>query len=84
MPPGRPPNRQPALAYDYRRYIALVQVLARAGDDEAIRALCEQWEVEIVEDRSVPPYKGRYYMNVWATIRALAKHVIEYHRTDDT
>ena len=76
---GRPRNNEPALAYDVRRYLTLVQVLALDGSDEHIRALCELWGVEIVEDRSEPPYRGRYYMNQWATIHALAKHVIDYH-----
>jgi hypothetical protein len=77
---GRKPNIEPKTAYDVRRYITLVQVLALQGSDESIRDLCEAWDVEIVEDRSIPPYKRRYYMNQWATIRALARHVIEYHK----
>lgn len=82
MSKGRPPTRQPKLAYDYRRYIALVQVLAASKNDQGIRELCEAWGVEPIEDRSFPPYKGRYYINEWATIRALAQHVIEYHRKE--
>ena len=74
---GRPPRVQPALAFDKRHMIALVQVLALDGSDEPIRALAEAWGVEIVEDRSEPPYRGKYYMNQWATIRALAKYAIE-------
>lgn len=82
---GRPRNNEPALAYDVRRYLTLVQVLAQDGSDEPIRALCELWGVEIVEDRSIPPhYSGRAYMNQWATIKALAKHVIEYHSKEQT
>ena len=76
---GRPPSHQPKTAFDVRRYLTLVQVLAMDGSDEPIRALCELWGVEIIEDRSEPPYRGRYYMNQWATIKALANHVIEYH-----
>ena len=79
---GRPPVIQGALAYDYRRYITLVQVLAMGGSDEGIRALCERWGVDVIEDRSEPPYKGRYSMNVWATIIALAQHAVEYHKQE--
>lgn len=67
-------------AYDYRRVIALVQTLAHYHSDEGIRALAVSWGVEIVEDRSEPPYKGRYYMNVWATIQKLAQHALEAAR----
>lgn len=77
---GRPPNVQPTLAFERRRYLTLVQVLAMEGSDEPIRALCEKWGIEPVEDRSQPPYRERYYLNQWATIRKLAQHVVEYHR----
>ena len=82
----RQPNQKPATAYDYRRYIELVQVLAQYGSDDGIKALCEAWGVERVEDRSEPPYKRAgevyYYTNIWSTIRKLAQHVIEYHRNE--
>jgi len=77
---GRKPNIEPATAYDYRRYIALVQVLATSRNDEPIRELCALWGVEVVKDKSMPPYRGRYYLNVWATLQALAQHVIEQQR----
>jgi hypothetical protein len=82
MPSGRPRSNLPKTAYDVRRYITLVQVLAASGSDEEIVRLCELWGVERVEDRSYPPYRGRYYTNVWATLRKLAQHVIEYHQED--
>lgn len=75
---GRPRNNQPATAYDYRHYITLVQVLASSRSDEGIRELCSAWGVEVVEDRSIPPYRGRYYMNQWATIGKLAQFVIDH------
>lgn len=78
---GRKLSGTPATAYDYRRYITLVQALASHNSD-AIEALCEAWGVERVEDRSYPPYQGRYYTNVWSTIIKLAEHVIEYHRSE--
>lgn len=78
---GRPPNVTPKLAYEVRRYIALVQVLALDGSDDGIRQLCSAWDVEPVWDYS-ETYKGQPYLNVWATIRKLAQHAIEYHRNE--
>jgi pyruvate kinase len=75
---------KPKTAYDVRRYLTLVQVIAASGSDEAIRQLCELWGVAVVEDRSEPPYRGQYYLNIWGTLRALAQHVIEYHQEDTT
>lgn len=81
MARGRKSNNVPTTAYDYRRYIELVQVLAM-HNASGIEALCKAWGVERVEDRSEPPYMGRYYTNVWSTIIKLAEHVIEYHREE--
>lgn len=72
-------SHKPSTAFDVRRYVTLVQVLGMSGSDQPIRDLCEAWDVEVVDDRSVPPYRGRYYMNQWATIRKLCQHVMEYH-----
>lgn len=80
---GRKRNNQAATAFDYRRCIALVQVLATSLSDEPIRELCALWGVEVVEDRSIPPYRGRYYMNQWATLKALAQHAIAHRREAD-
>lgn len=80
MKQGRPRSQKPKTAFDVRRYLTLVQVLAISKTDEPIRELCQKWGVEPVEDRSQPPYRGRYYINVWATISKLAQHVIEYHK----
>jgi len=52
--------------------------LANSGNDEPIRDLCAKWGVQVIDDRSVPPYRGRYYMNQWATIRKLCQYVLEY------
>lgn len=77
MKRGRPPaNGQPATAWDYRRYIELVQVLA-TGDEETIRALCEAWGVQPIYGPSGTPY-----FFIMSTLRALAQHVIEYHRKE--
>ena len=78
MSKGRPPSQKPATAYDYRRYIALVQVLAISESDNGIRHLCEEWNVAPVWGYS-ETHKGKPYLNIWATIRKLAQHVIEYH-----
>jgi hypothetical protein len=80
---GRKPNIEPATAFDYRRYILLVQVLATSESDEPIRELCALWEVEPVNDKSIPPYRGRHYLNVWATLKVLAEHAIAHHREVD-
>lgn len=77
---GRPRSHQPALAYDYRRYLTLVQVLALDNSDDGIRALCKHWNVKPVEDRSVIPDSGVWPLDVAATVRALAKHAMAYHR----
>ena len=79
---GRPPATQPATAYDRRRYLTLVQVLAASGSDEGIRQLCQQWGVAPVWDMSRTHTNTTPYFNAWATIRALAQHVIDYHRED--
>lgn len=85
MTRGRKPNNIPATAWDYRRYIFLVQVIASPPhNDSGIRALCKLWDVEPIEDRSESPYKGQYTINVWATIIKLAEHVIEYHRSEQS
>lgn len=76
-------SRKPATAHQYRRAIALVQVLAIQGSDEHIRQLCADWNIEPVEDRSEPPYRGQYYMNVWATIRQLAAAALRHARAQE-
>lgn len=80
---GRPLSHEPALAYQYRRAILLVQILAAGGSDEPLRHLCKEWGIEPVEDRSEPPYRGRYYINVWATIIRLAQHALEHGRQQE-
>lgn len=77
---GRPRSHQPALAYEYRRYITLVQVLALDGSDDGIRTLCKKWNVAPVEDRSVIPENNVWPLDIHETVRALAKHALAYHR----
>lgn len=75
MAKGRTPSTQPATAFDYRRPITLVQVLASENVEAGIKALCEAWGVPVVEDRSEPPFRP---MSLKLTVQALAKHAIEY------
>lgn len=65
---GRPPNTQPALAFDYRRYITLVQVLA-LGDYGAICALYDAWGLEPMAEPDTLLMMYR-----------LAEHAVDYHR----
>ncbi len=58
-------------AYDYRRYIALVQVLA-TGDYNGILALYEAWGLEPMPERDTLLMMYR-----------LAEHAVEYHRNED-
>lgn len=55
------------MAYDYRRYITLVQVLATDTPSRGAIALCEAWGVK----------PGAMHTE---TVRRLARHAIEYHR----
>lgn len=68
---GRPANNPPALAFEYRRYITLVQVLALDNPTSPIERLCESWHIapgETFED----------------TVNRLAQHAIDYHRTQNS
>lgn len=79
MTSGRKPNIEPATAYDYRRYLALVQVLAiedNTQQEKAILALCQGWEVSAVW------FNKGTWLNVMATVEALARHAIDYHRKE--
>lgn len=83
MPPktqGRPPARPPATAYDYRKHITLVQVLASENVETNIRALADAWGVAIVEDRSDPPFRP---MSLKLTVAALAQYAIEQSKNNE-
>lgn len=58
-------------AYDMRRYITLVQVLAGELPRTKARLLCRQWGVDY-------PANG----NFREVVRRLARHVIDYHRDE--
>lgn len=79
MTTGRPPNNAPALAWDYRRVIELVQVLSNESDfmrDHALRTLASLWKVKMYYDN------GKF--NRDETIRALARHALEHGREKAT
>lgn len=71
----RLPDRKPATAYDVRRYLTLVQVLAQDGIGGNVMYLCELWHIEPVLV-NVPPAP----IDTLATIQRLCQHVIEYHQ----
>ena len=79
MTAGRPRHQQPATAYDVHRAITLVQVLALEPShtrNEGLLALCDGWRIKpaIIEDEPL-------VLDVPATIHALARHALEYSRT---
>ncbi len=71
MPPGRLRKREPALAFEYRRYITLVQTLALPETAEGrltgLRHLARSWELS---------EEGDYQ----TLVSRLAQHAIDYHR----
>lgn len=72
-------SNKPALAYDYRRYIELVQVLASDNAWNGVVALFEAWNVE----KPVDPAPHLSDTHQWAAmIHALAKAAVEYHRSE--
>lgn len=74
---GRPSSVQPATAYDVRRYMTLVQVLATADREQRVRGICalaEEW-------LGMPP-SDVMYVSLDSLINSLAVHVIKYHREE--
>lgn len=78
MTSGRPAGIEPKTAFDYRRYITLVQALAIAEDMERLLNLCEAWGVQVAYTGQNPPW----HFDQLGTIRNLAKHAVEYHREE--
>jgi hypothetical protein len=75
---GRPPGKQPAKLWDYRRMKMMVDVLAAlqpetAEFDAALEALCSYWGVSPIWDKD-----GE--LNEAKTIHMLAKHTLEHGR----
>lgn len=75
----RKSNIQPATAYDYRRYIELVQILALPPDEcyKAVEKLCDAWGVptEILSSDDI-------WILTW--LRRLAGTAIDYHRNESS
>lgn len=78
MTAGNKRGQQPATAYDHRRAITLVQVLALESElnrELALRTLARSW--------GTITYYADGKFDAADTIRALAKHAIEYHRAEE-
>lgn len=73
-------SNKAATAFDYRRYIELVQVLSSETPYKGMEALCKAWNVERVI--IYPPDGSRAYVDNLATINALAKAAVENHRSE--
>ena len=81
MTAGRPRAQQPALAWDYHRAITLVQVLAIESKplrEAGILKLCQDWKVSIMCGFNRSMINTLDYD---ATIGNLARHALEYSRT---
>lgn len=77
--PVRTNKQQPATAYDYRRVIALVQVLA-LSEYPNIEPLCKTWGVAPVMIESRIP--GEQVIDIAATIQRLAQAALEAAREE--
>jgi hypothetical protein len=73
MKQGRPANTQPATAYDFRRALTLVQVLALDKSDGLkltdCRTLARHWQLSSDGDLST-------------LLQRLAQHALEYSRDE--
>lgn len=82
---GRPPSTAAPTAYDYRRVLALVQVLAiedHAQQEKALLELCKGRDVD-------PAYMGSAddnprWLHVIGTVERLARHALAYSREQGT
>lgn len=78
---GRPPSTTTPTAYDYRRVLALVQVLAiedHAKQEKALLALCKGWGVDPAWLGSESDYPR--WLHVIGTVERLARHALAYSR----
>lgn len=66
---------KPKTAYDVRRYLTLVQVLALDDYPEVLPQIAGEWGVELT---------SADYLHDDHMIHTLAKHVVKYHNTADT
>jgi hypothetical protein len=71
----RKPAQQPATAYDYRRAISLLQVIARVDDDaerlDALHEYAAGWNVNLTPE-----------MSESAIVRVLAEYVLAHGRDE--
>jgi hypothetical protein len=67
---------RPKTAYDYRRCITLVQVLALYPNDEALNHLAGSWQCEDEHGRAIEhmPYSD--------LVEMLAQHALEHVRNE--
>lgn len=77
---GRPPSKEPAKLYDYRRMKALVDVIAEFKPDstelaEALEALCAGWGVQPIWDKD-----GN--LNTTKTIHVLARYTQKHGKNE--
>lgn len=78
---GRPPSTATPTAYDYRRVLALVQVLAiedHAKQEKALLELCKGWGVDPAWLGSESDYPR--WLHVIGTVERLARHALAYSR----
>lgn len=74
---GRPPANEPATAYDYRRVVMIVQVLALkdpAKREEAIRLLADTW--------TDMKHRGINHLPTDYVVTALAQHALQHARQE--
>lgn len=67
--------KQITTAYDKRRYLTLVDILADTNSKTAVLHLCKLWNVE-------PAYDPSGFVDLMVTVQTLARHVIQYHRNE--
>lgn len=71
-------TRSRTTAYDRRRYLTLVEVLAQEqSPDMGVYALCELWGVE-------PVWDDDEFLDFKKTAQRLAQHVMDYHRRENS
>lgn len=66
---------KPKTAYDVRRYVTLIQVLATDDYLEKCSELAKAWGINLTSSD---------YLREDHMIHTLAKHVVEYHRAKET
>jgi hypothetical protein len=70
-------HNQVKTAYDYRRAIELVQLLA-IGDTRPLEMIARYWQVELPQD-----YAGYDVTYLTVLLERLAQHALEHARQED-